>query len=87
MKKETKNIDCCRNCPYYDGSNRELAECSHSDAPKGAYDAIVSRSHWKPEPIPKWCPIKNGGTLVKRDDNDKIISKTTLNITGKIENK
>lgn len=88
MKKETKNINCCANCPYFDGSARnEPSECGHSQAPRGAYENIVPRSHWKPQPIPKWCPIKNGGTLVKRDDNDKIISKTILNITGKIENK
>lgn len=78
-------INCCKNCPYYDGSNREFAVCDHSDAPKGAYKDIVSRSHHEPEPIPKWCPIKNGGYLIKRDSNDKIISKKELIITGKFE--
>lgn len=78
-------INCCRQCPFYDGSDRELAVCSHTGAPKGAYDNIVPRSHWSPDPIPKWCPIKNGGTLVKRDSNDKIISKKELVITGKFK--
>lgn len=82
---QTFEINCCRNCPFYDGSDRELAICSHSDRPKGAYKNVVSRSHFRPDPIPKWCPIRNGAILTKRDDNDKIISKTKLIITGKFE--
>lgn len=78
-------VDCCRNCPYYDGSDREFAICTHSDAPKGVYENILSRSHFKPEPIESWCPIKNGTLIVKRDSNDLIISKTKVLITGKID--
>ena len=77
-------VDCCRNCPFYDGSDREMATCIHTNAPKGAYNAIVSRSHFKPEPIESWCPIKDGTTKVKRDSNDNIISKTKIIITGDI---
>ncbi len=82
---KTLEITCCRNCPYYDGSDKEMAICSHSNAPKGAYNNIVSRSHYKPEPIPKWCPIIDGKLLIKRDSNDKIISTIKLIITAKIE--
>ncbi len=78
-------VDCCRNCPFYDGSDREMAICIHSDAPKGAYKAIVSRSHFGPEPIESWCPIKKGTVKIKRDSNDTVISKTKIIITGKIK--
>ena len=72
-----KIIDCCKNCPFYDGSDREMAECTHPISEKrGVYENIVPRSHFKPEPIPKWCPIKDDGYVkVNRDINDKVISK------------
>lgn len=80
---KTQLIDCCRVCPYYDGSDKEFAECIHSDAPKGAYESIVSRSHFAPEPVEKWCPIKAKGHIrILRDSNDKIISKTELIVTN-----
>lgn len=78
-------VNCCRNCPFYDGSDKEMAVCGHSDSPKGAYKNIVPRSHFKPEPIPSWCPIKDGIIKIKRDDNDLIISKDKIIITGEIK--
>lgn len=71
-----KIINCCRNCPLYNGSDKEMAVCTHPTAQKrGVYNNIVSRSHFKPEPIPKWCPIKKTGyTEIKRDKLDNIIS-------------
>lgn len=80
-------IDCCRNCPFYSGSNPEFPTCIHPIAEKrGYYNNIVSRSHFKPDPIPKWCPIKNTGyTQVKRDVYDKVIDKTDFVVVGKIE--
>lgn len=78
------NVDCCRNCPFYDGSDREIANCTHEKAKKG-YDGILSRSHFKPEPVPKWCPIINGGLFVKTNNNGTILSRTKLTLTAKIE--
>jgi len=74
---ETREVNCCRNCPFYDGSDREMAICSHLISKKrGAYENIVSRSHFEPEPVEKWCPIKKDGYIqVKRDINDNIINK------------
>lgn len=73
----TIKVNCCRKCPYFQGSDKEYASCGHSDAPK-SYDGIVPRSHFRPEPIPKWCPIKNEHIIVKRDSNDNIVSKTKI---------
>ncbi len=82
---KTIEVDCCRNCPFYDGSDREMAICSHTKAPKGVYKNIVSRSHFSPEPIESWCPaIKEDTFKVKRDSNDNIISKVKVLIIGKI---
>lgn len=85
----TKIIDCCRNCIFYDGSDKEFAICNHPKSEeRGVYNNIVSRSHFGPEPIPKWCPIQNGGYIkVKRDIFDKILSKKKYLIKdGCIEN-
>lgn len=69
-------ITCCRECPFYDGSDKEMALCTHPISEKrGVYNNIVSRSHFKKEPVEEWCPIKEKGyEKVNRDHNDKIIS-------------
>ena len=84
---KTLEVKCCRDCPLFSGDVRnEPSECSHPKSVKrGSYNNIVPRSHFEIEPIPKWCPIINGHTLVKRDFNDKIISKTYIKITGVIK--
>lgn len=83
-------VSCCRNCPHYDGSDHDFAICGHSDAPKGGYyTKIVSRSHFKPEPIPKWCPmipLENLNYITKRDSNDQVISRKKIILTAKVKN-
>ena len=78
-----KIIDCCKNCPFFYGpSGSNPSECTHPISEKrGAYENIVPRSNFKPEPIPKWCPIKEDGYLkVNRNINDKVISKIKYTI-------
>lgn len=85
VEPKTLNVDCCRHCPFYDGSDRECARCMHKDGLTG-YEHCLSRSHNGPDPIPRWCPIKDGGGVkVKRNANDEIISITNINIVGRIE--
>lgn len=53
-------VVACVGCPLYDGSARnDPAVCTHPDAPKGAYENTVPRSHFKLEPIPEWCPLRD----------------------------
>lgn len=71
---KTVIINCCKNCPFYDGSDREMAICNHpTSKSRGVYNNIVSRSHFKPEPVEKWCPIKKSGyKKITRDIYDKV---------------
>lgn len=83
MKVTKRNITCCVQCPFYDGYDpKEPPVCDHKNSPDWP-DDIVSRSHFKPDPIPKWCPlVKEGGkyTKVVRDAYDNIRQKIHYSI-------
>lgn len=84
---KTKKINCCKDCPYYDGSDREIAQCLHKNGKTG-YEYALSRSHFKPDPMPKWCPLKDKNTnhmFVKRNINDEIIQQILLVPTNHYE--
>ncbi len=73
-----KKIKYCYECPYF-YQEKEWAGCFHSRAPKGAYEDGVPNSKYSSEPRPKWCPLRKGNHfLIKRDSDDKIISKIKL---------
>lgn len=74
---KTKIVNCCRNCIFYDGSNHDFPVCTHPvSEQRGVYNNIVSRSHFGPEPVEEWCPIKKDGYLkIVRDAFDNIINK------------
>ncbi len=78
------NIMCCKRCPFFQGAVTGLATCAHSDVPKTA-DYPVPRSITKIDPIPKWCPIQNSPTLIKRNSEGKIVSEVKLVLIGKIQ--
>jgi len=77
---KTKHITRCNICPYF-AQSKESADCIHSDAPKGAYEAMVPNSRYSPEPIPKWCPIRPRQLKIVRNSYDEVVSKTLLIVT------
>lgn len=67
-------IKDCRSCPFkhlHYGHGECWYYCSHPDHNRDSYEDILFGKNENPEDfvIPGWCPLKEGSTLVKLDED------------------